>query len=138
MKCPPKQQKSYCDLKTCRGKNCGKFTAEQLKVIHEDMRCYNTKVARNAFIRENVERYDVHKRKPSKNLKHRSSSFRYYLTLTEAEGVQIKLEVCQQTFLAVTGFREIIVRQNAVNQGEPVSKKRGMYGRRGEKAVADN
>ena len=40
-------------------------------------------------------------------------------------------------FLAATGFREKVIRQNSVDQGAPAPKRRGMFGGRGEKSVAD-
>jgi hypothetical protein len=131
VKCPPIKQKPYCDKNSCRQKNCQKFSYEKLQEIHETVRCYDTKLARNAFIRGNVERYDVKERKPSKKMKSRMSSYHYHLTLTLEDGVQRKYEVCKKTFLAVTGFREKIVRENAVDQGIPGRRRRGKYGRRG-------
>ena len=114
--------------------NC---SVKKISEIRSSVRCYSsTKTARNAFIRDNVERYDVKEKKPSKKLRDRKSSFRYFLTLTEGSS-QRKVEVCKPTFLAVTGFREKVIRQNSVDQGAPAPKRRGMFGGRGEKSVAD-
>ena len=123
--------KPYCDKNSC-SKDCKLFSDEKLQEIYENVRCYDTKLARNAFIRANVERYNVkRRRKPSKKMKDRMSSYRYHLTLAGKDGVQSKYEVCKKTFLSATEIRENIVRQNTVDQGTPENRRRNNTGRRG-------
>ena len=103
VKCPPVKEKPYCNKQIC-SKSCKLFSQENLKEIRSSVRCYSsTKTARNAFIRDNVKRYDVKERKPSKKLRDRKSSFRYFLTLTEGSS-QRKVEVCKPTFFSCNRF----------------------------------
>jgi hypothetical protein len=133
VKCPPKKPRKYCN-QACRGKSCNLFTPEKLDEISLNVRSYHsTKGSRNAFIRENVEEYEVKRRKASQNIRTRKSSYKYYLTLSKEDGLQVKAEVCKKTFLQVTGFREQLTRKNAVSTvGEVKKRQRGMGGARGE------